>query len=383
MENHTKYGEAIYFHGEDELYVNLFIPSELTWKEKGMVLQQKTDYPNSPETELTFVSAPSGPLALLLRCPAWATGPLIFQLNGQPLAVDAPPGRFARIQRTWSKGDRLTVTIPMGLRTEPLPDAPNLVAILYGPLLLAGDFGPVPRTATYPWSAEQPANDNASTVDVPFMVVDNADSMLRGVRRVPGGTPVFETSGIGRPKDVTLRPFKDLFYEYYNVYWTLLSPADWSRRAAELEKAAEEERADAARIVDDFSPGEQQSEVDHGFTSARSNTGDFRDRKYRDAASGGYFAFQLKVLPGTAQTLRCVYWGGDDGKRTFDIFVDGKVIATETLNKKDPDKFHPVEYPLPNDLLAGKDKITVCFQPHDGNTAGGIFGCAVLKKTLN
>ena len=177
-----------------------------------------------------------------------------------------------------------------------------------------------------------------------------------------------------------MRPFKDLFFEYDNVYWTLLNPADWSLRAEALEKAAQEQRADAARIVDEFNPGEQQSEVDHSFTSARSNTGDFQNRKYRDAASGGYFAFQLKVLPNAAQVLRCVYWGGDAGARGFDILVDGKLIATESLKNSKPGEFFKVEYPLPDDLLKGKEKISIRFQPHDGNIAGGIFGCAVLKK---
>ena len=232
MENHTKYGEAIYFHGEDALYVNLFIPSELAWQEKGVVLEQKTDYPYRNQTELAFRSAPDAPLALRVRCPGWATGPLLFQLNGQPLTVDAPPGGFAEIRRAWRAGDRLLVTIPMGLRTEALAGWPDKVAIFYGPLVLAGDLGPVPESATYPYSGEQTANDHAPTVAVPVLVSDDVPSVCRALRAVPGEPLTFRTEGIGPPGEVTLRPFKDLSHDYYNVYWDVLTPGDWKKQAA-------------------------------------------------------------------------------------------------------------------------------------------------------
>jgi DUF1680 family protein len=379
MENHTKYGEAIYFHGDDNLYLNLFIPSEVTWKEKGLVLEQKTDYPDSGKTELSIKSAPSTPLALCVRCPAWATASLAFQLNGQPLAVESKPGQFAEIRRTWKAGDQLRVTIPMGLRTEPLEGAPNKVAFLYGPLVLAGDFGPVPESEIYPNSVEHFANDRAATIDVPALVTDDAPSLPKALRRVASESLVFRTEGLAQPQEVTLRPFKDLTYNYYNVYWDVLSTADWTKRKAVLETAAEQSRRNEARIVDELLPGEQQSEVDHGLTSERSQTGDHRDRKWRDARDGGWFAFQMKVLREVPQLLRCTYWGDDAGARTFDILIDGTKVATQQLNRNQPGKFFDVEYPIPSELIAGKDKVTIRFQPHAGNIAGGLFGCAVLK----
>jgi hypothetical protein len=379
MENHTKYGEAIYFHGNDSLYVNLFIPSVLTWKAQRLLLEQTTDYPKGNQVTLTVQSDPAGPLTLNVRSPSWATGSLVFQLNGQPLAVDARPGRYAAIRRTWKKGDRLVVTIPMGLRTEPLQGSSNKVAFLYGPLVLAGDLGPVPESKTYPTSGDHVANNRAPTADVPVLVSADLRTLTDVLRPVAGSPGVFRTGGLAQPQEVTLRPFKDLTYNRYNVYWDVISPADWKKREAELQLAAERQRQEEARIVDELTPGEQQSEVDHALVSERSYTGDNHDRKWRDARNGGYFAFRLKVLRGAPQVLRCTYWGDDTGARVFDIIVDGQVLATQTLNREHPGKFFDVDYPLPPGLLAGKDRITVRFQPHPGNVAGALIHCAVLK----
>ncbi len=201
MENHTKYGEAIYFHGEDELFVNLFIPSVLTWTEKGLVLEQKTEYPHGDRTELTFKSAPPGLLALLVRCPGWAAGPLVAELNGKPLVVDAKPGAYARIERQWAPGDHLAVTIPMAVRTEALAGAPNKVAFLYGPLVLAGDFGPAPETSTFPYSGDQFTNFHKKTAGAPVLVASTAGSLGGMLHRIPGEPLAFRTEGLGQPSE--------------------------------------------------------------------------------------------------------------------------------------------------------------------------------------
>lgn len=376
MENHTKYGEAIYFHGADDLYVNLFIPSVLQWKEKGLVLEQKTNYPRENTSELTIQAAPAAPISLHVRCPGWAAAPPTFRLNGQPLTVEAKPGTFATISRVWSKGDRLEVTIPISLRAEPLEGAPDKFAFFYGPLLLAADLGKVPRSNDYPSAGDHRVNDSARTVDVPALVAESPEEVLQAIHPVEGEPLAFRTEGVGRPNEVTLRPFNDLMYGYYNVYWSVFSRAVWQQRAAGLEAAAAKQRDEDARIVDTFQPGEQQSETDHELVSEKSQTGDFRDRKWRDAR--GWFEFQMKVRRDMPQVLRATYWG-DDSKRNFDVLVEGDLLATQELNGNQRGRFFDVEYPLPATLLAGKDKVTIRLQAKPGSIAGGLFGCAVLK----
>lgn len=378
MENHTKYNEAIYFHTDTEVYVNLFIPSVLDWKAKGFALEQRTDYPRKEITELTVTAAPATPLTLLIRCPSWAAQAPALTINGSPLNIKAAPGRYAGISRVWSKGDRLRVSIPLELRTETLEGKTNKIAFLYGPLVLAGDFGPAPRTKTFPYANENGENFRAPCADVPVLVRREGEGVLSALKPVAGQSATFRTTGLGRPDDVTLRPYSDLYYERYNVYWDVYSEQEWKVRQAGLQAAAERRKRDEARTVDDIRFGEQQSETDHRLTSVRSQTGDFQDRKWRDARDGGQIEFQMKVLPGVQQALRCVYWGDDADRREFDILVNGRRIATQSLNRNKPGEFFDVDYPLPPELLAGRDSITVRFQAHPGCMAGGFFGCRIL-----
>jgi hypothetical protein len=91
----------------------------------------------------------------------------------------------------------------------------------------------------------------------------------------------------------------------------------------------------------------------------------------------------MKVSGDKPLDLVCTYWGGDSGGRKFDIAVDGKVIATQTLNRNKPGKFFDVTYPLPVELIKGKQKVRVKLQAHPGKMAGGLFGCRMVKSTDN
>jgi len=223
MENHTKYNDSIYFHSAEALYVNLFIPSRLNWGEKGLVLVQQTGYPRDGRVVLRF--APERPLTLSLRIrtPRWAAGGLRFRLNGRPVNVASAPDGYAEIRRTWRAGDVLQVTIPLTVRTEAMPDDASKVAFLYGPLVLAGDLGPVPASETVQYAVEQWDNFKRPTAAVPVLVPGSKD-LASVVRRVPGKGLTFRVEGAARPGPLTLRPFNEIFYDYYNVYWDVLTP---------------------------------------------------------------------------------------------------------------------------------------------------------------
>ncbi len=146
MENHAKYGEAIYFHNDDALWVNLFIPSEVNWRAKGLSLRQETRYPEAEKVNFVVTARRPVSLSLRLRYPGWATQAVSVTVNGRPQTIDAKPGSFIDIKRTWKTGDRVELTIPMSLRLETMPDNPRRVAILYGPTVLAGELGPEDQT---------------------------------------------------------------------------------------------------------------------------------------------------------------------------------------------------------------------------------------------
>jgi DUF1680 family protein len=378
MENHTKYNDSIYFHGADSLYVNLFIPSRLDWKEKGLVLVQQTAYPRGGRVELRFTPQRPTALGLRVRSPQWATGGLRFRLNGRPLRAASIHDGYAEVRRTWRVGDRLQITIPLSVRTEATPDDPGKVAFLYGPLVLAGDLGPVPAGKTTPYAVEQWDNFRQPSAEVPVLVTEagNAEGV---VERVPGNVLAFRTVRTGRPREVTLRPFNEIFYNYYNVYWDVLTPAQYAERSAAMRAEAARRAELDARTLDEYRPGEQQSEVDHAQAGEKTSAGEWQSRKLRHAPDGGWFSFKMKVTPDRPVELVCTYWGGETGQRTFDIMVDGKLIATETLLRNKPGAFFEKTYAIPPELTRGRQKVEVRFQAHPGNFAGGLFGARLLR----
>jgi uncharacterized protein len=378
MENHTKYNDSIYFHGADSLYVNLFIPSRLDWKEKGLDLRQQTDYPRGGRVELRLAAKRPVTLTLKVRSPEWAADGLRFRLNGRPLEAAIAQGGYAEVRRAWKNGDVLEVTIPMNVRAESTPDDARKVAFLYGPLVLAGDLGPVPAGGTVPYAVEQWDNFRRPVAEVPVLVTEAADPAA-AVRRAGRRGLVFRTVGSGRPSDVTLRPYNELFYDYYNVYWDVLTPAQYAQRSAAIRAEAARQAALDARTVDEYRPGEQQSEVDHGQKGERTSAGEWQYRKLRHAENGGWFSFVMKVLPDEPLELSCSYWGGELGPRAFDVLVDGTVIATESLHQDKPGAFFDRTYAIPAELTRGRQKIEVRFQAHPGNFAGGLFGARTLK----
>jgi uncharacterized protein len=135
------YHNVIYFKDPRGLYVNLFVPSEVTWQHDGerVTLRQQTDVPETEASALSFEMERPVRLALALRVPGWSTR-FDVDLNASRLDLRAKPGEWVRIEREWRPGDRVTVTIPMTLRTVPVDrQHPNRVAVLWGPVVLAQD----------------------------------------------------------------------------------------------------------------------------------------------------------------------------------------------------------------------------------------------------
>ncbi|HEY3321389.1 MAG TPA: beta-L-arabinofuranosidase domain-containing protein [Planctomycetota bacterium] len=375
IENHAKYADTIYFHSADSLFVNLFIPSELNWKEKGLVLEQNTKFPESDKTKLKLKCKEPLTLSLSIRCPFWVQNGASISVNGKPEDVALKPGSYVTLKRRWRDGDEIEVRLPMALRLEGMPDNPKVVAICYGPVVLAGEMGTENMPASLNTRGQCDLNNNPSP-EAPVFLSDAA-SVLSKIQ--PTDKPlVFKTNGLAQPRDLTLIPFHQMHHQRYSVYWSLYTEEEWQKRKADLAAAEARRKALEARRVDVVHPGEQQPETDHAMKGEHTSAGPHAGRKWRHATDGGWFSYEMKVVQDTALSLCCTYWGSDS-LRTFDILINDQKIATQKIDHNKPNEFFDVEYPIPPDLLKGKDKITVKFQAHPGNTAGGVFGCAILK----
>ncbi len=364
MENHARYGEFIYFHTDNELIVNLFIPSELDWHEKGIKVRLETEFPESEFVRLTFTCEKPTELTVSVRCPSWLTDLPKAKLNGSELSATARPGSYLSIRRTWQTGDVLEVQLPMGFGLEALPDNPNRAAILYGPIVLAGDWGPIDQPEPEPTPA----------------LVTNGRPVSEWVEIVNRKPLTFRTKGVGRPQDFNLIPFYAMHHRRYTVYWDFLTEEQWKQRLAEWEAEQERLRDLERRTVDFVRIGDEESEREHNLQGERTSSGEFGGRRWRHAVEGGWFSYELKVDPEHPMELVVTYWGSDAGARVFDIIVDGKVIATQRLSRDRPNRFFNVVYPIPHELTKGKTKVTVRFQAHPKAIAGGVFGIRMVRK---
>lgn len=157
FENQAKYGEFIYYHDKG-LYVNLFIPSELNWKEKGIIVKQETSFPNVGSTTLTLSTKNPVSMPISIRYPSWAAGAEV-KVNGKKQIINVKPGSYITLERKWSDGDRIEVSFGMQIKLVPTPDNQNMVAVTYGPIVLAGEMGTEGMAEPAPYSNPKLYND--------------------------------------------------------------------------------------------------------------------------------------------------------------------------------------------------------------------------------
>jgi uncharacterized protein len=386
MENHAKYPDTIYFHDRENktLYVNLFIASELTWKEKGLTIKQQTTFPNEDTTRLAITAAKPTRLAVKVRYPSWVKSGFAIDVNGKPekLAPTAQPGSYVTVEREWKTGDVLQIKLPMSLRLEAMPDDPHVVAVLYGPILLAGDLGKDGLDQVKRYGPSAPTLGRIKTPTIPAFVTANADinrGVLAGIKPIGGAPLAFKTVGLGKPEEVTLQPFYKAADYRYTVYWNTYAPADWTTHEAERANTEAHRREIGTLTIDTVAPGATESETAHHYQNQDSAPSFFEGKSGREARQNGWFSYDLNVSPNQPVTLVCTYRGSEGRRRVFDILVDGEKIATETLAYH-PTELFDVEYAIPETLTKGKTHVTVKFQPQAESATAAIFDVRIVRR---
>lgn len=341
METHAKHGESIYWHDDATLFVNLFIPSTAGWKARGLQVELATGYPFSEQVTVRVTKAPRVATAIALRLPGWCEAPAL-SLNGEPRPIDRAAG-YARLDRRWQVGDRIELTLPMRVRTEPTPDDPRMLAFLSGPLVLAADLGPAAR------QFEGPA---------PVLVTGNPAAGLVPIAAAEHRFGLADA----RPEALTLVPFFRQYDRRTAVYFPRFTEAQWKTEQAAYGAAQRDRAALDARTVDILHLGEMQPERDHDFRSNHSDLFSWGGRSARQLpwGVGNYMEFTLAVRPGP-MLLSALYWG-EEVNKNFDISVEGTRIANERRAASPMNRFVSVDYPLPEALTRGKDKVIVRFE---------------------
>ena len=386
MENHGKYGQFVYTHKDDNLFVNLFVSTELNWKERGIVVRQETGFPYTETSKITIVQG-KGQFTLQVRYPGWVKpGQFTVNVNGKPVSIVTGPSSYVAISRQWKKGDVVELNFPMHNSVKYLPNLPQYIALMHGPIMLAMKTGTEDLAGLIADDSRfgQLAVGKKLPVDqAPILINNNLEDIANQLQPV-AGKPLHFTLTTRMENEIRneLMPFFELHDSRYMMYWLALSESSYKGYLDNLAKQEQERQALEARTVDKVQPGEQQPESDHFMETDRSNVGNTNDVFYRDASDGHYFSYLLQTGGQTDLSLRLKYWGvGEWKSHEFDILVDDVVVmSVNNTGKYRISEFKYETYPIPADLLKGKKQVRVKFQAKPHKQIGEIYEVRLVKN---
>lgn len=388
MEDHGKYGQFVWTHDkgvkaeDDALYVNLFVASELNWKDRKMVIRQQTAFPYA-ETSVVEVAKGKGTFILKVRKPSWCEN---FTVKGVGFDADSyEENGFVCMKRKWKKGDQVKISMPMHAYIKPMINVPQYVAIMYGPILLGMKTGTEDMRSLIADDSRfgQYAGGKKLALDeAPILLPKHLDDIAKKLKPVPGKPLHFKlATHMENTIDGELQPFFEIHDSRYMMYWLALGENDYK---AYMQKLADEEKARQAleaRTVDKVNPGEQQPETDHRMETDDSNKGNTDGIFFRDAKDGHYFSYLMQTKGETNLSLQLKFWGQDEWRTSeFDIYVNDKLLCSvNNSHRWRTTQFKTVDYAIPSEFVKGKKEIRVKFVAHKGKQVGQIYGVRLVK----
>ena len=381
LENHGKYGELIYAHNDKDIFVNLFIPSILTWKERGVILEQQTSFPSSERTQISVKLKSPQQFSLYFRYPSWVTnGRLKVWVNDKEVRIEQQAGSYVSINRKWKSGDILSIVLPVQTKAEFLPDSSQWMSFVHGPIVLAAATD---TTALIGLRADDSrmghiANGPLYPIEQAPMIVAADKNFNAALQPVKNKALTYTAPSVIYPakyKNLQLVPFYTIHDARYMLYWRYTTPQQFATIQEELRKSEEVKLALEAITIDQVAPGEQQPESDHNFKGEKTESGVYKDRHWRTAK--GWFSYDLKNPGREARKLRLTFYGKDKD-RFFDVYVNGLLLQSVQLKGQEGDKFFDVDYALTNEMMK-EEILTVKFVANEESVAGGLYYVRLLK----
>jgi len=284
LENHSKYGELIYSHTEKDVFVNLFIPSVLEWKEKDIYIEQTTKFPYQNSTNLVLKLKKSKTFSMNIRYPEWAED-FEISINGKIQKIEAKPSSYVTLNRKWKSGDQISVTFKTSTHLENLPDGSNWSAFVNGPIVLAAKTSNKDLDGLFADDSRMGhvASGKYYPLDQAYeMIGDKADyiAKLKDLGNLHFRLDSFE-----------LQPFFEIHDARYQMYFQNYTKEQYQEKHALLKQQEIEALALEAKTIDKINCGEQQSEVDHRYKGEKSDSGYDDTKAWRSTKS--YISYQL------------------------------------------------------------------------------------------
>ncbi|MCH7398280.1 glycoside hydrolase family 127 protein [Belliella sp. DSM 107340] len=376
LENHAKYGQVIYAHKNDDLFVNLFIASELNWEEKGIKVIQETSFPYSENTTIKFDHKGKKKFNLKIRYPNWVNGgEMEVKVNGKDFPVTLSKDGYVIISRKWKSKDQVNVSLPMHTKVEYLADGSPWASFVHGPMVLAAESG---RDELKGLFADDSRMGHVATGKMyPIFQTDILKKTDQIVLPVKANDEfkfyLAQNDFHANTESVSLIPFYTIHESRYQVYWPILSEGEVESFKKDLQSKDELILKLESQTIDKVASGEQQPESEHNFKAVSSLTGQENGLFWRSTKST--FQYDLKNPAGTAKTLRISYLTGSDGN-PFKVTINGELLIAEKFSPEEFNKVVDRDYDI-SEINA--EEIELKFDSIDGKETERIHYIRLLK----
>jgi hypothetical protein len=381
IENHGKYGELIYAHDANDLFVNFFIPSKLNWKEKGLSLVQHTSFPYEETSTIKLTLGKPSSFGIHIRYPSWVNkGEMQVLVNGQKLKAISDENGFVAISRQWKNGDVISLRLPMHAKMEYLPDGSPWASFIYGPIVLAAKTDTANLTGLRADDSRMGHVANGKLYPIsnaPFIVSSGQNPALQ-LKPIKGKPLSFSASSLVYPsafQNLVLEPFYRIHDARYMLYWRVTNNEGFQKIQEQLKESEKRQLGLEEKTIDQVAPGEQQPEVEHNFKGERTESGTLNDWRWRNAT--GWFSYQLKNRNGAGKKLLVSYFGNDRNVE-FDVLANGVLLKKETLDGSKGNNLFDIEYILPDEILQSSN-IDVKFAAKSGSRTARVFYIRLIK----
>ena len=354
LENHARYGEMIYAHkGNDQLYVNLFIPSTLEWGDIN--IEQSTSFPDEEGTSVIVTSkkGKNKKFTLNIRVPEWVNeGELSLTINGKTEKVNIADG-YVKVNRSWKDGDKLHISMPMHLRAIDMPDNSHNYSFLYGPIVLASRMGTQRQDGMF--ADDSRGGHIAQGPRLPLqnmpVVVGSTEDILSHITKTDGKME-FTLKGVSPEnyEGMKLEPFYRIHESRYMVYWPVLSASEVAKRQEEVARQESIAQALEARTADKVTCGEQQPESDHFVKMEWSGTGNDGGVQWRETRQ--WFSYRMKTNGRKITAVRIAF--RPENNRDARVLINDTEIGLFSTADNGV-----IEIPVKSDVIGKAETITL------------------------
>ncbi len=359
LENHTKYGELIYSHSDEAVFVNLFIASTLHWNERGIEFEQRTKFPYENSTEIVLNLKKAKTFDLNIRRPKWAENFKVF-INDKEQKTELKPSGYIILKRKWKSKDHVRIEFETKTHLEQLPDGSNWSAFVNGPIVLAAKTSTEALDGLFADDSRMGhvASGKYMPMDKAYALVGEKASYVSRLKEL--GNMRFALDSL------ELEPFFELHDARYQMYFQTFTKDEFKEKQEILREQEIKEMTLEANTIDKINCGEQQPEVDHLYRGEKSNSGYDDGRFWRNTQS--YISYQMI------------------NKNKLGKFLDISILDTISLNdititiNSKPAEIVSLENKKIRLDIAKQDVIAIKITAKDGKVSPKFYQLRIVKN---